>query len=189
MVIMHEGMQMEELVELVDAAGRGIGTMGKLVAHRAPGKRHRAFSAFLFDPEGRLLLQRRAAGKFHSPGMWSSSCTDHPRPGETVEEAVGRMVGVELGLVPHDLAQAGTLNYQLTDPMSGLVEHEYSHIFVGRVMDVPLPDPAEVADIRMVTPVELQRMLAREPFAVWFETVAHVALTAGPAVLPGLVAS
>jgi isopentenyl-diphosphate Delta-isomerase len=183
--MMHEGMQMEELVELVDAAGRPTGTMGRLAAHRAPGKRHRAFSAFLFDPDGRLLLQRRAAGAFHSPGMWSNSCCGHPRPGETPEAAVRRRVGVELSAKPDDLTQAGTINYQLRDPMSGLVEHEYSHIFVGYVLDLPLPDPAEVADIRMATMPELGEMLKREPFAVWFETVAHVALTGVSALLPG----
>jgi isopentenyl-diphosphate delta-isomerase len=183
---MHEGMQLEELVELVDPAGRSTGEIGKSVAHRQPGKRHRAFSAFLFDPDGRLLLQRRAAGKYHSPGMWSNSCCGHPRPGEAPEAAVQRRVEAELTVRPHDLAQAGTINYRLTDPMSGLVEFEYNHVFVGHVLDLPIPDPTEVADIAMVTPAELQPMMAREPFSVWFETVAQLAMTAAPALLPRL---
>jgi isopentenyl-diphosphate delta-isomerase len=184
---MHEDLQMEELVELVDDIGRRTGGMGELAAHRAPGKKHRAFSVFLFDPQGRLLLQRRAAGKYHSPGMWSSSCCGHPRPGEAPEMAVRRRVTEELGVVPDDLALAGTITYRLTDPMSGLVEHEYNHVFVGHLLYSPLPDPAEVADIAMVTEAELDQMLEREPFSVWFKAVAHVAMTAAPALLPGLV--
>lgn len=183
---MHQDTQMEELVELVDATGRRTGEMGKLAAHHAPGKRHRAFSAFLFDPDGRLLLQRRAAGKFHSPGMWSNSCCGHPRPGEAPDAAVRRRVEAELSVPPHDLAQAGTINYLLTDPMSGLVEHEYNHVFVGFVRDIPVPDPLEVVDIAMVTLAELQQMKAREPFSVWFDTVAQLAMTDLPALLPGL---
>lgn len=102
-------------------------------------------------------------------------------------QAVRRRVTEELGVTPDDLAQAGTITYRLTDPMSGLVEHEYNHVFVGHVLAPPVPDPAEVAEIAMVTAAELRRMLDREPFSVWFETVAHVAMTAAPAVLPRLV--
>jgi isopentenyl-diphosphate delta-isomerase len=181
---MHEAMQLQELVELVDPAGRSTGEIDELVAHRQPGKRHRAFSAFLFDPDGRLLLQRRAAGKYHSAGMWSNSCRGHPQPGEAPEAAVQRRVEAELSVRPHHLAQAGTINYRLTDPMSGLVECEYNHVFVGHVLALPIPDPAEVADIMMVTSAELQPMMAREPFSGWFETVAHLAMTAAPALLP-----
>ena len=175
---------LEDLVELVDGTGHRTGTISRIDAHRAPGKRHRAFSAFLFDPDGRLLLQRRAAGWPHSPGMWSNTCTGHPRPGEAPEKAVRRQVTHELGVTPHDLAQADAIAYRLTDPMSGLVEHEYNHVFVGRVLDLPLPDPSHVADATMVTAAELRRMLDRAPFSMWFETVAYVAMTAAPDLLP-----
>jgi isopentenyl-diphosphate delta-isomerase len=177
----------EDLIELVDGAGGHVGTIGRLEAHRPPGKRHRAFSAFLFDQYGRLLLQRRAAGAQLCPGMWSNSCSGHPRPREAPGRAVRRQIATELGVMPQDLAQAGTIIYQLTDPMSGLVEHEYSHVFVGRVLDLPLPDPSWVADAAMVTATELRQMLDREPFSVWFETVAYVAMTAAPALLPAVV--
>ena len=176
----------EELLELVDGAGRHAGTMGKLAAHRAPGTRHRAFSVFLFDAQGRMLLQRRAVSKYHSPGVWSNSCCGHPRPGETPLAAAGRRVREELGVTPRDLAEAGTALYRLTDPLSGLVEHEYNHTYVGRVLTPPRPDPAEVADVTMVSAAELRRMLAREQFSVWFRAVAEIALAGAPARLAGL---
>ena len=69
------------LLELVDEHGNTIGTAEKLSAHQAPGQLHRAFSVFLFDEQGRLLLQRRALGKYHSPGVWSNTCCGHPYPG------------------------------------------------------------------------------------------------------------
>lgn len=185
---MHEDLLLEELVELVDDVGRRTGTMGELAAHRSPGKRHRAFSAFLFDPDGRLLLQRRAAGQHRSPGLWSNSCGGHPRPGEAPVQAAKRRITDELLVLPDALAQLGTITYRLTDPMSGLTEHEYNHVFVGYVLGPPLPDPEEVADIAMVTAAELRQMLGRELFSARFEAVAQVALTGASALLPGLAA-
>lgn len=183
----HEGPWTEDLVELVDGLGRPAGGMGRIAAHRPPGNRHRAFSVFLYGPDGRVLLQRRAAGAFHSPGMWSSSCYGHPLPGESPEMAARRRVAKELGLTLDDLALAGTITYRLTDPMSGLVEHEYNHVLIGHLLDSPFPDPGDVAETVMVTEGELDQMRQREPFAVWFTAVAHVASTAAPVLLPGLV--
>jgi isopentenyl-diphosphate delta-isomerase len=172
------------LIELVDSAGRPAGAIAKLAAHRFPGNLHRAFSVFLFDPDGRMLLQRRAAGKYHSPGVWSNSCCGHPGPGEPPALAAGRRVAEELGVVAEDLAEAGRTVYRLADPQSGLVEHEYNHVFVARVRAPLRPDPAEVADTTLVTAAELQEMRTRAPFSVWFETVAGVAMTASPAWMP-----
>ncbi|MGO4758862.1 isopentenyl-diphosphate Delta-isomerase, partial [Streptomyces sp. 2MCAF27] len=81
------------MLELVDEDGRTIGTAEKLSAHLAPGRLHRAFSVFLFDDEGRLLLQRRALGKYHSPGVWSNTCCGHPYPGEPPFVAAARRTG------------------------------------------------------------------------------------------------
>src|SRR5580693_119652 len=110
----------EEELELVDDAGQTVGVAGKLAAHQAPGHLHRAFSVFLFSaadpgfsepgpgfgasapgpaPSGPLmLLQRRAAGKYHSPGVWSNTCCGHPRPQEDPRAAAVRRVREELGL-------------------------------------------------------------------------------------------
>ncbi|MEV8154881.1 isopentenyl-diphosphate Delta-isomerase, partial [Streptomyces fradiae] len=110
------------MLELVDEDGTTIGTAEKLSAHRAPGRLHRAFSVFLFDEEGRLLLQRRALGKYHSPGVWSNTCCGHPYPGEAPFTAAARRVSEELGVSPSLMAEAGTVRYNHPDPVSGLVD-------------------------------------------------------------------
>ena len=96
------------LLELVDEHGNTIGTAEKLAAHQAPGQLHRAFSVFLFDEHGRLLLQRRALGKYHSPGVWSNTCCGHPYPGEAPFAAAARRTHEELGISPSLLAEAPT---------------------------------------------------------------------------------
>ncbi|CAL9595811.1 Isopentenyl-diphosphate Delta-isomerase [Nocardiopsis dassonvillei] len=159
------------LVELVDGAGATIATREKLAAHRPPGQPHRAFSVFLFSPDGRMLLQRRAEGKYHSPGVWSNTCCGHPLPGEPPFLAAVRRTVEELGAAPRTLAAAGTVRYDLEDPVSGLVEREFNHLFVGRIADVPRPDPAEVSETALVTPQELSGLREDSAFSVWFGTV------------------
>lgn len=159
------------MLELVDEAGVTIGTAEKLSAHLAPGRLHRAFSVFLFDDRGRLLLQRRAPGKYHSPGVWSNTCCGHPYPGEPPFAAAARRIGEELGVAPALMREAGTVRYHHRDPDSGLVEQEYNHLFVGLVRDEPRLDPEEVADTAFVDSVELERLSGESPFSVWFPTV------------------
>ncbi|HRV31587.1 MAG TPA: isopentenyl-diphosphate delta-isomerase, partial [Kiritimatiellia bacterium] len=86
-----------EQVILVDEADREIGSMEKVAAHKNGGTRHRAFSVFVFDEQGRWLLQQRAAGKYHFAGLWTNACCSHPRPGETTEAAAHRRLVEELG--------------------------------------------------------------------------------------------
>ncbi|MGP4111894.1 isopentenyl-diphosphate Delta-isomerase [Streptomyces sp. 4N509B] len=163
------------MVELVDDGGRTIGAAEKLAAHQRPGRLHRAFSVFLLDPAGRLLLQRRALGKYHSPGVWSNTCCGHPFPDEPPFLAAARRTAEELGVAPALLREAGTVSYHHPDPASGLVEREYNHLFAG-VLTAPVrPDPAEVAETAFVTPEELERRRAEEPFSAWFVTVLDAA--------------
>ncbi|WP_017584171.1 isopentenyl-diphosphate Delta-isomerase [Nocardiopsis valliformis] len=159
------------LLELVDEAGTTTGTTEKLSAHQAPGQLHRAFSVFLLDDRGRLLLQRRALSKYHSPGLWSNTCCGHPLPGEPPFAAAARRTGEELGLAPELMRAAGTVRYHHTDPVSGLVESEYNHLFVGVVRAEPRPDPEEVAQTAFVDSAELERLRAEAQFSVWFPTV------------------
>ncbi|QMU68916.1 isopentenyl-diphosphate Delta-isomerase [Streptacidiphilus sp. P02-A3a] len=166
----------EILLELVDTEGRTIGTAEKLSAHRSPGRLHRAFSVFLFDTEGRMLLQRRALGKYHSPGVWSNTCCGHPYPGEPPFVAAARRTAEELGAGPVRLQQAGTVTYNHPDEATGLVEQEYNHLFVGIAEATQRPNPEEVADTRFVTPAELAELRAAKPFSVWFGTVLDAAL-------------
>ncbi|MGN9790203.1 isopentenyl-diphosphate Delta-isomerase [Streptomyces sp. OZ13] len=163
------------LLELVDEEGNTIGTAEKLSAHQAPGRLHRAFSVFLFDEQGRLLLQRRALGKYHSPGVWSNTCCGHPYPGEAPFAAAARRTYEELGVSPSLLAEAGTVRYNHPDPESGLVEQEYNHLFVGMVQKPVLPDPEEISETAFVTPDELTELHGRATFSAWFMTVLDAA--------------
>ncbi|MFI6579249.1 isopentenyl-diphosphate Delta-isomerase [Nocardiopsis sp. NPDC050513] len=173
------------MLELVDEDGVTIGTAEKLSAHRAPGRLHRAFSVFLLDDRGRMLLQRRALGKYHSPGVWSNTCCGHPYPGEPPFAAAARRVGEELGAAPALMREAGTVRYNHRDPDSELVEQEYNHLFVGLVAGEPRPDPDEIAETAFVDPAELERMMGDRPFSVWFPTVLDAARPALRALVEG----
>ncbi|MEV5330424.1 isopentenyl-diphosphate Delta-isomerase [Streptomyces werraensis] len=163
------------LLELVDEDGVTVGTAEKLSAHQPPGKLHRAFSVFLFDERGRLLLQQRALGKYHSPGVWSNTCCGHPYPGEAPFAAAARRTYEELGVSPSLMAEAGTVRYNHPDPASGLVEQEYNHLFVGMVQSPVRPDENEVAATAFVTPEDLAERHARDTFSAWFMTVLDAA--------------
>jgi isopentenyl-diphosphate delta-isomerase len=178
----------EEELELVDEAGQTVGVAGKLAAHQAPGHLHRAFSVFLFSAAAPgpalsgsassgplMLLQRRAAGKYHSPGVWSNTCCGHPRPQEDPRSAAVRRVREELGLTSVALTEAGIIRYRHPDPDTGLVEHEYNHLFTGWVSQPPEPDPAEVSATTFVSAADLARLRGREPFSAWFDTVLEAA--------------
>lgn len=166
------------MLELVNSQGVTTGIAEKLTAHQSPGQLHRAFSVFLFDDRGHMLLQRRALSKYHFPGVWSNACCGHPFPGEAPFQAATRRVGEELGVAPALLMEAGTVTYRHLDPQSGLVEHEYNHLFIGLVRAQPHPDPSEVAEFALVTPDELRKRRAVDTFSGWFQDVFRGALPA-----------
>ena len=156
-----------ESVTLVDADNNVVGSCGKIAAHRE-GRLHRAFSILIANPDGELLLQRRAAGKYHFANRWSNACCGHPRPGEITNEAARRRLVEELGFcVP--LAQVAELSYRAEDAASGLVEHEYLHVFHGRYAGDPCPNPIEVGACRWMPRDRLRRELAARPdwFTPW----------------------
>lgn len=159
------------MLELVDENGTTTGTAEKLSAHLPPGRLHRAFSVFLFDDSGRLLIQQRALGKYHSPGVWSNTCCGHPYPGEAPFAAAARRTAEELGVSPTLLREAGTVRYNHPDQTSGLVEQEFNHLFAGLVRDEPQPDPQEVRATAFVTAEELAELHRQRPFSAWFMTV------------------
>ncbi|MEU3828015.1 isopentenyl-diphosphate Delta-isomerase [Streptomyces sp. NPDC029080] len=164
------------LLEVVTPQGETIGEAEKLSVHRQPGTLHRAFSVFLFAPDGRMLLQRRALTKYHSAGVWSNTCCGHPHPGEDPAAAATRRTREELGLTPRGLRAAGTVVYHHADEASGLVEHEYNHLFVGVTSLAPQPDPAEVHETALVDAAGLGALRRRAPFSAWFPTVLAAAL-------------
>jgi len=161
-----------ESVTLVDAENNAIGSCGKIAAHR-DGNLHRAFSILISNPDGELLLQRRAAHKYHFARRWSNTCCGHPRPGEQTLSAASRRLREELGFyVP--LEEVAELQYRAVDPGSGLIEHEHLHIFQGRYAGEPCPNPDEVGAYRWMLPNRVRRILARFPdiFTPWFALLA-----------------
>jgi isopentenyl-diphosphate delta-isomerase len=163
------------LVELVDADGVPLGSATVDEAHQAPGRLHRAFSVFLRDPHGRVLLQQRAAGKTRFPLRWANTCCGHPLPGEDVAVAARRRLLEEIGVGEVELTEVGRYSYYAEDPTTGRVEYEFDHVLLGEVpADHPLlPDPDEVADIRWVGVAELRRAVAADPrsYAPWLAGV------------------
>jgi isopentenyl-diphosphate delta-isomerase len=150
----------EELVILVDDRDRELGAAEKLSAHRA-GALHRAVSVFIFDRRGRLLLQRRARGKYHSAGLWSNTACGHPRPGEATRAAARRRLREEMGL-ECELREAFEFVYR-AELAGALIEHEYDHVFVGLCEVEPAPDPSEVGAWRWVSMEELRGGLTDDP--------------------------
>lgn len=165
-------------VVLLDADARVVGRMDKLAAHRSPTP-HLAFSVLLSADDGRVLVQRRAAGKYHFAGRWSNTCCSHPRPGEPLRAAGRRRTREELGIDPGPLEVHGAFWYTAHDAGSGLAEHEYDVVLVGRLDGaVPDPDPDEVAATALVDPDELRGAIAARPddHTPWLVQVLDVAL-------------
>jgi isopentenyl-diphosphate Delta-isomerase len=165
----------DHLVELVDASGRPIGSATVDQAHREPGQLHRAFSVFLRDPDGRVLLQQRAAVKTRFPLRWANTCCGHPTPGEALTVAAGRRLIEELGLADVTLAEVGVYSYYAEDPATGRVEYEYDHVLLGDLPAgrLPAPDPDEVAQTRWVAVSELVAAVETDPrsYAPWLAGV------------------
>ncbi len=148
----------EDLVVLLDDAGRPIGQAPREAVHGTDTPLHLAFSCYLFDEAGRLLLTRRALSKRSWPGVWTNSCCGHPRPGEAPAQAVSRRVADELGVAVRELRLVlPEFRYQAVDA-SGIVENELCPVWVGTVDGLIQPDPDEVMEadwVDWVTVVEL----------------------------------
>jgi isopentenyl-diphosphate delta-isomerase len=167
-------------VVLVNEAGAAQGTTEKLRAH-TEGWLHRALSVFVFDREGRLLLQRRAADKYHSGGLWSNTCCSHPYPDEAPRAAARRRLQEEMGF---SCSITPAFHFTYRAPVGPtLTEHEYDHVFVGVAdgLDVQ-PNPDEVADWAWMAPSVLRADVAAHPdrYTVWFRRLLDRALAKGP---------
>lgn len=159
---------MSELVILVNEDDVAQGTMEKLAAHKA-GKLHRAVSVFLFNENGDMLLQQRAAGKYHSAGLWSNTCCSHPRPGEEVYPAAMRRLQEEMGLSCR-LTKKFSFIYK-AELENGLTEHELDHVYTGICDEVPQPDPLEVMAWKYIKRNDLVKDVAVHPeqYSEWFK--------------------
>ncbi|MCX2451506.1 isopentenyl-diphosphate Delta-isomerase [Pedobacter sp. PLR] len=158
----------EEEVILVDENDNPIGTMPKLEAH-LEGKFHRAFSVFVFNSAGELLLQQRAFDKYHSAGKWTNTCCSHPRPGELTADAANRRLKEEMGMAC-ELSPVFSFSYR-AELENGLIENEYDHVYFGRTDILPVPNPQEVADFKYITMEALELSLVHDPtvYTEWFK--------------------
>lgn len=165
--------EMENLI-LVDLDDRETGRGEKMDVHRK-GLLHRAFSVFLFSGDN-LLIQRRAAGKYHSAGLWANTCCSHPRSGETLPEAVKKRLALECGIRTAELREAGHFVYRAVF-QNGLTEYEMDHVFVGEYDGAFQANPEETSELRWVPLPELKRKMTDAPdqFAVWFFTALSIA--------------
>jgi len=165
----HEVVSSEdEPLILVDESDREIGHLSKSECHDGDGVLHRAFSLFIFNSAGELLLQQRSEEKRLWPLFWSNSCCSHPRRGETMELATERRLAQELGMTS-DAHYLYTFQYQAPYLDLGS-ENEVCWVFVGRSVDQPQPNSHEIADIRWITPDDLDREFETQPeiFTPWF---------------------
>jgi len=156
-----------ELMILVDAADRQVGTAPKLAVHRE-GRLHRAISVQITDGRNRLLLQKRHIGKYHSGGLWTNTCCSHPRPGEATLAAAERRLAMEMGIAC-PLAPLFTTTYR-ADLDNAMIEHEIVHVFAGRYDGPVRPDPIEADGYAWVAPETLRQEVSGNPerYSAWF---------------------
>jgi isopentenyl-diphosphate delta-isomerase len=157
-------------VILVDSTDKEIGTMEKLEAHQK-GLLHRAFSVFLFNSAGEMLLQQRADSKYHSPGLWTNACCSHPAPNETIVEAGHRRLKEELGIATF-LAPAFSFEYR-THFENGLIEHELDHVLIGYTTNEPELNPLEAKAFKWISIPQIldEIKLNPEEYTSWFKII------------------
>ncbi|HBT18940.1 MAG TPA: isopentenyl-diphosphate delta-isomerase [Clostridiaceae bacterium] len=161
---------MEDILLLVDEKDNFLGYMGKEEAH-VKGMKHRAFSIFVFNKKGELLIQRRALHKYHTPGLWANTCCSHPRYGETTLQAVHRRLPEEMGF-DTKLDHVFEMSYQVSFD-NGLTENEYDHVFFGRYEEDPVINEEEVADFKWMSLEALKEDMedAPEKYTFWFQKI------------------
>lgn len=159
----------EELI-LVDNDDNETGFLSKALAHDGGGTLHRAFSVFLFNEAGELLLQQRSGSKRLWPRYWSNSCCSHPRRGETMPVATRRRLRDELN-VEIELEYVYKFSYQADFGELGS-EHELCHVYLGRISGGLRANDHEIEDIRFLSPADLEAEFESAPdrFTPWFKT-------------------
>jgi isopentenyl-diphosphate delta-isomerase len=156
----------DEKLILVDERNHAVGTDGKDLIHRK-GLLHRAFSIFLADAQGQIVLQQRNRQKYHSGGLWANTCCGHPRPGERTVSAARRRLHEELGVTA--TLSFGFFSRYRADLDHGMQENEYVYVFFGRLSGEARPDPAEVAAVQSLPLDEIKRRIGKDPqaFTYW----------------------
>ena len=157
-----------EYVILVNENDQPLGGMEKMEAHEK-AVLHRAFSVFIFNSEGKMLLQKRAEEKYHSPGLWTNTVCSHPRASEKTDDAAHRRIVEEMGF-DCDFEEAFSFVYK-ADVGQGLTEHEFDHVFIGESDTLPVPNPEEVSDFKYVKLDWVVQDVKEHPdnYTVWFK--------------------
>ncbi len=160
----------EERVILVNENDEQIGTMPKMEAHEK-ALLHRAFSVFIFNKENELMLQQRAAHKYHSPLLWTNTCCSHQRVGESNIEAGKRRLMEEMGFVV-DLEESISFIYKAPFD-NGLTEHEFDHVLIGHYDDVPNINLDEVASWKWMPIEKVKADIKQQPelYTEWFKII------------------
>lgn len=161
---------MIENVILVDSQDRELGLMEKMEAHKK-ALLHRAFSVFIFNDKGEMMLQRRALNKYHSGGLWTNACCSHPRHGESLENAGQRRLIEEMGFqVPLTYG----FHFIYHAPLEhGLTEHELDHVLFGTYSGQPKINPEEVCDWKYISSENLYQDMTQNPqnYTAWFKII------------------
>ncbi len=162
--------QMEEKVVLITPNDEFLGVMNKQEAHEK-GVLHRAFSVFLFNAKGEMLLQRRAGSKYHSPNLWTNAVCSHPHEGESYKEAALRRMQEELG-ISADIEGKFHFIYK-ADVGQGLWEHELDYVFTGFFEGDFSLNSEEVSEVRYISTEDLDREIKEKPenFTEWFKII------------------
>ncbi len=153
---------------LVDEHDVPVGTIEKMEAHEK-ALLHRAFSVFIFNSKGEMLLQQRAMDKYHSGGLWTNACCSHPYFGQETLTAAEKRLHEEMGFTT-PLTKAFEFVYKAPFD-NGLTEHEYDHVFTGTYDGAIFPNKEEVADFCFKTTGEIKLLLQQQPnqYTVWFK--------------------
>ena len=154
-------------VVLVNTEDEALEEMDKMEAH-VQGILHRAFSVFIFNQKGDMLIHQRATNKYHGADLWTNACCSHPQWGEDVRQSALDRLEYEMGL-KCDIKKAFSFLYK-TSVENNLTEHEFDHVFVGYTDENPNPNPEEVQNYQWISPEKLQEQIKAQPqlFTYWF---------------------
>lgn len=156
-------------VILVNRNDKEIGKEEKIKAHQE-GKLHRAFSIFIFNKKGELLLQKRAGAKYHSGGLWSNACCSHPRPGFDIREEAKKRLKEEMGI---KTALKEVFSFIYKAKVGDLIEHEFDYVFVGKFDREPKPNENEVEDWKWINGKDLKKEIKENPerYTLWLKII------------------
>ncbi|MGI8581093.1 MAG: isopentenyl-diphosphate Delta-isomerase [Chitinophagaceae bacterium] len=151
---------MSEYLILVDENDNDLGKMEKLLVHQL-GLLHRAFSVFIFNTKGELLLQQRADEKYHSAGLWSNTCCSHPKFGEDISGAIPRRLNEEMGIYCNTKFYFSFIYKAVFE--NGLTEYEFDHVYIGITDDLPVPEKSEVKNWKYISLKNLASCIDKHP--------------------------